>query len=74
MQLLASISDRRHGPHLTRSAADFHVRWFGLEVIFEADWIVVLPLAADAPAVAFMHSRHPTTPPRPMRSTAAERS
>ena len=63
MQLLASypivVTDR------LRECRDFHVRWFGLEVIFEADWIVVLAADGDTPAVAFMHSRHPTTPPAP---------
>ena len=44
---------------------DFHSRWFGMQVLFEADWIVVLSGGGDAPAVAFMHSRHPSTPPSP---------
>ena len=48
-----------------RECRDFHARWFGLDVIFEADWICVLSAGGGAPAIAFMHSRHPSTPPSP---------
>jgi uncharacterized glyoxalase superfamily protein PhnB len=48
-----------------RECRDFHARWFGLEVIFEADWIAVLSAGGGAPAIAFMHSGHPSTPPSP---------
>ena len=48
-----------------RECRDFYTRWFGLEVIFEASWIVVLSGDGEAPAVAFMHSEHPSTPPKP---------
>ncbi len=44
---------------------EFHARWFGLEAIFEADWIAVLSAGGGVPAIAFMHSRHPSTPPSP---------
>jgi uncharacterized glyoxalase superfamily protein PhnB len=44
---------------------EFYVRWFELSVIFEASWIVVLTSDGEAPAVAFMHSSHPSTPPEP---------
>jgi catechol 2,3-dioxygenase-like lactoylglutathione lyase family enzyme len=44
---------------------DFYTRWFGLEVVFEASWIVVLSSDREAPTVAFMHSDHPSTPPEP---------
>jgi uncharacterized glyoxalase superfamily protein PhnB len=48
-----------------RECRDFYRRWFGLQVIFEASWIVVLSSDGEAPAVAFMHSDHPSTPPDP---------
>ena len=45
---------------------DFYGRWFGFEVAFEADWIVVLNSGGDRPiTLAFMHSRHPSSPPSP---------
>jgi catechol 2,3-dioxygenase-like lactoylglutathione lyase family enzyme len=45
---------------------DFYRVWFGFEVVFEADWIVVLSSAGtDAPTLAFMHSDHPSSPPSP---------
>ena len=44
---------------------DFYRRWFGFEVVFEASWIVVLSSDGEAPTVAFMHSEHPSTPPKP---------
>ena len=44
---------------------DFYARFFGLSVIFEASWIVVLSRDGEAPAVAFMHPEHPSTPPHP---------
>ncbi len=44
---------------------DFYTRWFGLEVVFEASWIVVLSSDGETPTVAFMHSEHPSTPPEP---------
>jgi catechol 2,3-dioxygenase-like lactoylglutathione lyase family enzyme len=51
-----------------RECRDFYGRWFGFEVTFEADWIVVLSSAGDRPAtLAFMHSEHPSTPPSPDR-------
>ena len=48
-----------------RECRDFHAQWFGLQVVFEADWIVVLSAGGGAPTIAFMHSRHPSTPPSP---------
>jgi uncharacterized glyoxalase superfamily protein PhnB len=49
-----------------RECRDFYGRWFGFQVAFEADWIVVLNSASDRPmTVAFMHSRHPSSPPSP---------
>ncbi len=48
-----------------RECREFHARWFGLEAIFEADWIAVLSAGGGVPAIAFMHSRHPSTPPSP---------
>jgi catechol 2,3-dioxygenase-like lactoylglutathione lyase family enzyme len=44
---------------------DFYTRWFGLSAIFEASWIAVLSSDGEAPAVAFMHPSHPSTPPDP---------
>jgi uncharacterized glyoxalase superfamily protein PhnB len=48
---------------------DFYTRWFGLSVIFEASWIVALSSDGEAPTVAFMHSEHPSTPPKPCAYT-----
>jgi uncharacterized glyoxalase superfamily protein PhnB len=53
------VTDKLH------ECRDFYVRWFKLSVIFEASWIVVLSSDGEAPAVAFMHSSHPSTPPEP---------
>lgn len=44
---------------------EFYVRFFGLSAIFEASWIVVMSSDGEAPAVAFMHPEHPSTPPDP---------
>ena len=49
-----------------RQCRDFYGRWFGFEVTFEADWIVVLNGGGDRPTtLAFMHTRHPSSPPSP---------
>jgi catechol 2,3-dioxygenase-like lactoylglutathione lyase family enzyme len=48
-----------------RECRDFYVRWFELDVVFEASWIVVLGRDGEAPALAFMHSSHPSEPPTP---------
>jgi catechol 2,3-dioxygenase-like lactoylglutathione lyase family enzyme len=49
-----------------RECRDFYGRWLGFEVVFEADWIVVLTSGGDRPAtLAFMHTEHPSSPPRP---------
>lgn len=49
-----------------RECRDFYARWFGFAVVFEADWIVVLNSAGRRPiTIAFMHSRHPSSPPSP---------
>lgn len=49
-----------------RECRDFYGRWFGFEVVFEANWIVVLNSGGDRPVtVAFMHSEHPSSPPSP---------
>jgi uncharacterized glyoxalase superfamily protein PhnB len=49
-----------------RECRDFYARWFGFQVAFEADWIVVMSGGGDRSiTVAFMHSRHPTSPPSP---------
>jgi uncharacterized glyoxalase superfamily protein PhnB len=48
-----------------RECREFYVRSFGLSVIFEASWIVVLSADGEAPTVAFMHPEHPSTPPDP---------
>jgi catechol 2,3-dioxygenase-like lactoylglutathione lyase family enzyme len=53
------VTDKLH------ECRDFYTRWFGLEVIFEANWIVVLSTDGEAPTVAFMHPEHPSTPPEP---------
>jgi catechol 2,3-dioxygenase-like lactoylglutathione lyase family enzyme len=48
-----------------RDCRDFYVRRLGLEVVFEASWIVVLGRDAEVPVLAFMHSSHPSEPPTP---------
>lgn len=60
-------------PHL-ESCRDFYQRWFGLEVIFEASWFVLLSAGDDggegagdggAWHLAFMSPGHPSAPPGP---------
>ena len=53
------VTDKLH------ECRDFYVRLLGLSAIFEASWIVVLSSDGEAPAVAFMHPEHPSTPPDP---------
>jgi catechol 2,3-dioxygenase-like lactoylglutathione lyase family enzyme len=57
------VTDKLH------ECRDFYTRWFGLSVIFEASWIVVLSIDGEAPTVAFMHLEHPSTPPNPAAFT-----
>lgn len=56
-------------PQLT-ACRDFYQRWFGLDVIFEASWFVLLGDGAaggDGGAwhLAFMSPDHPSAPPGP---------
>lgn len=44
---------------------DFYRRWFGLEVVFEASWFVLLAAADGKASLAFMHPDHPSAPPGP---------
>src|SRR5712692_6342386 len=56
--------------HLT-TCRDFYRRWFGLEVVFEASWFVLLSAGETGPAnLAFMHPGHPSAPPGPAREGA----
>ena len=49
-----------------RECREFYGDWFGFQVVFEADWIVVLSSPGErAVTVAFMHPRHPSSPPSP---------
>ena len=49
-----------------RDCRDFYRRWFGFDVAFEADWFVLLNAGGGHPVtLAFMHSRHPSSPPSP---------
>ena len=49
-----------------RECRDFYCRWFGFEPGFEATWFVLLNNGGERPAtLAFMHSDHPSSPPRP---------
>jgi uncharacterized glyoxalase superfamily protein PhnB len=57
------VTDKLH------ECRDFYTRWFGLSVIFEASWIAVLSIDGEAPTVAFMHTKHPSTPPEPSAFT-----
>ena len=53
---------------VTRQIADcraFYQRWFGLEIIFEATWFVLLGTSADTATIAFMTPDHPSAPPGP---------
>src|SRR5690606_40998847 len=44
----------------------FYVAHFGLEVIFEANWVVVLGTHSSGEiSLGFMRSDHPTSPPGP---------
>jgi len=44
---------------------EFYERWFGLEVVFEASWFVLLARGGGAATVAFMAPDHPSAPPGP---------
>jgi uncharacterized glyoxalase superfamily protein PhnB len=45
---------------------DFYVKHFGLEVIFEASWVVMLGRRANGSvSIGFMSPDHPTNPPGP---------
>jgi len=48
-----------------QATRDFYVEHFGLEVIFEASWIVMLGRSAGEISLGFMASTHPTHPPGP---------
>jgi catechol 2,3-dioxygenase-like lactoylglutathione lyase family enzyme len=51
--------------HLT-SCRDFYLRWFGLEIAFEASWFVLLSGGTGARvSLAFMHPSYPSAPPGP---------
>jgi catechol 2,3-dioxygenase-like lactoylglutathione lyase family enzyme len=52
--------------HQIIECRDFYRRWFGLEVVFEASWFVLLGTAGSAGAtIAFMRPDHPSAPPGP---------
>jgi catechol 2,3-dioxygenase-like lactoylglutathione lyase family enzyme len=54
------VTDRLH------ECRDFYRRLFGFEVGFEADWFVLLKSGGANPTtLAFMHSKHPSSPPSP---------
>lgn len=45
---------------------DFYQRWFGLKIVFEASWFVLLGDGEGGRAsLAFMHPSHPSAPPGP---------
>jgi catechol 2,3-dioxygenase-like lactoylglutathione lyase family enzyme len=44
---------------------DFYQRWFGLNVLFEASWFVLLGREDGAATIAFMAPDHPSAPPGP---------
>jgi catechol 2,3-dioxygenase-like lactoylglutathione lyase family enzyme len=49
-----------------RECRDYYRRWFAFEVVFEADWFVLLSGGGDRPTtLAFMHTGHPSSPPSP---------
>jgi uncharacterized glyoxalase superfamily protein PhnB len=48
------------------ASRDFYVKHFGLEVIFDADWVTMLGNARSGRiALGFMTPDHPTNPPGP---------
>lgn len=47
-----------------QATRDFYVEHFGLEVIFEANWVAMLGRGGDI-ALGFMSPEHPTNPPGP---------
>lgn len=44
---------------------DFYQRWFGLEVVFEASWFILLGGDGGTATIAFMTPDHPSAPPGP---------
>ena len=49
-----------------QATRDFYVSHFGLEVIFEANWVVMLGRRSSGEInLGFMASNHPTNPPGP---------
>jgi len=42
---------------------EFYRRWFGLRVVFQASWFVLLGPGGDAATIAFMTPDHPSAPP-----------
>jgi len=48
-----------------RDCRDFYRRWFGLDVVFEASWFVLLGSTGGKASLAFMHPSHPSAPPGP---------
>ena len=44
---------------------EFYQRWFGLEILFEATWFVLLGRGDGTATVAFMTPDHPSAPPGP---------
>lgn len=49
-----------------RASRDFYVKHFGMDVIFEADWVTMLGHAARGKiALGLMTPDHPTSPPGP---------
>lgn len=48
------------------ASRDFYVKHFGMQVIFEANWVVMLgDLDSGKIAIGFMTPDHPTNPPGP---------
>lgn len=44
---------------------DFYARWFGLGVVFESSWFILMSSAEGKANIAFMHPDHPSAPPGP---------
>ena len=44
---------------------DFYGRWFGLDVVFQASWFVLMGAREGRGSLAFMHPGHPSAPPGP---------
>jgi catechol 2,3-dioxygenase-like lactoylglutathione lyase family enzyme len=50
---------------LLTESRDFFVKHFGMQVLFEANWVVMLSLGEDRICLGLMTAEHPSRPPGP---------